>query len=181
MKIFVAGARSVNMINDDVKKRLLSISEKCYDVLIGDCYGIDTAVQDYFISLKYSKVTIYASNGIARNNLGNWPIHSVPVASGIKGFDFYRQKDIAMAREADYGFMIWDGKSKGTLNNIISLVNQNKTVVIYLVHVGKMITIHTIEELTTLISKCSSSTQKMYKKYVPSTVCVESTQLSLFD
>lgn len=181
MKIFVAGAKSVKMINEDVKKRLLSISEKCYDVLVGDCYGIDTAVQDYFISLRYSKVTVYASNGIARNNLGNWPIHAVPVAEGIKGFDFYRQKDIAMASEADYGFMIWDGKSKGTLNNIISLVNQDKTVLIYLVHAGKMITVRTLEELNTLISQCSTSTQKMYKKYIPSTVGSESTQLSLFD
>lgn len=181
MKIFVAGAKSVKIINEDVKKRLFSISEKCYDVLIGDCYGIDTAVQDYFISLQYPKVTIYASNGIARNNLGNWPIHSVPVAEGIKGFDFYRQKDIAMAAAADYGFMIWDGKSKGTLNNIISLVNQNKTVVIYLVHIGKTITVRTKKELSALISTCDNSTQKLFKKYAAIPDNCENTQLSLFE
>ena len=181
MKIFVAGAKSVKIINEDVKKRLLSISEKCYDVLIGDCYGVDTAVQDYFISLQYPKVTIYASNGIARNNLGNWPIHSVPVAEGIKGFDFYRQKDIAMATAADYGFMIWDGKSKGTLNNIISLVNQDKVVVIYLVHIGKMVTVRTQKELSILISQCDNATQKIYKKYALIPNSNENVQLSLFD
>lgn len=33
-----------------------------------------------------------------------------------------------MAKAADYGFMIWNGKSKGTLNNIINLVQYNKNV-----------------------------------------------------
>ena len=36
-----------------------------------------------------------------------------------------------MANDADSGFMIWDGKSKGTLMNIIDLLNLNKPVEIY--------------------------------------------------
>jgi hypothetical protein len=31
-----------------------------------------------------------------------------------------------MAIEADYGFVLWDGKSPGSLNNIIELLNKNK-------------------------------------------------------
>ena len=57
MKIFVAGARSVKELNEDVKKKLLSISEKRFDVLVGDCYGVDTAVQNYLISLMLSSLT----------------------------------------------------------------------------------------------------------------------------
>lgn len=93
---------------------------------MGDCYGVDTAVQDFFIRLSYNNVTVFASNGKARNNIGNWNVENIHVDSSVKGFDFYKQKDIAMANSADYGFVIWDGSSRGTLNNIINLINQNK-------------------------------------------------------
>lgn len=36
-----------------------------------------------------------------------------------------------MANEASIGFMIWDGKSIGTLMNVFRLVSQNKEVVVY--------------------------------------------------
>lgn len=36
-----------------------------------------------------------------------------------------------MAKDADMGFMIWDGKSRGTLNNMLDLVLQNKTCEVY--------------------------------------------------
>jgi putative RNA 2'-phosphotransferase len=66
-----------------------------------------------------------------RNNIGNW--HIVATQSEIKsGYDFYKQKDIAMANDCDYGFMIWDGKSRGTKNNIIRLVGNSKVCDVYL-------------------------------------------------
>ena len=166
MKIFIAGAKSIKEINDDIKHKLLSISDKHYDVLVGDCSGVDTAIQKFFLTHQYSQITVFASNGKARNNLGNWPINSVTVKEGVKGFDFYRQKDIVMAKEADFGFMIWDGKSKGTLNNIIELVKQGKHVLIYLVGINKMILIKDFENLCALISKCDSATQSLFRKYV---------------
>jgi hypothetical protein len=36
-----------------------------------------------------------------------------------------------MAEEALHGLMIWDGKSVGTLMNVLRLVDRNKMVVIY--------------------------------------------------
>lgn len=180
MKIFIAGAKSIKDINDDVKVKLLSISDKHYDVLVGDCSGVDTAIQRFFLMHQYSKITVFASNGKARNNLGNWPINNVFVEEGIKGFDFYRQKDIAMAKEADFGFMIWDGKSKGTLNNIIELVKQDKQVLIYLVGINKMVLIKDFESLYNLIAKCDSATQSLFRKYisVPNT---KNHQLTFFE
>ena len=37
-----------------------------------------------------------------------------------------------MAKDADYGLMIWNGKSKGTFNIIINLIKYNKIVLLYL-------------------------------------------------
>ena len=180
MKIFIAGARSIKEIDDDVKTKLLSISNKHFDILVGDCSGVDAAVQKFYLAHKYSKITIFASNGKARNNLGNWPINNIVVEDGVKGFDFYRQKDIAMANEADYGFMIWDGKSKGTLNNIIELVKQDKFVLIYLISSKKMIWIKDFDDLCNLIANCDPSTQSLFQKYISVTKLINN-QLSLFD
>lgn len=101
MKIFIAGARSVQDLDVSVKKRMMTIYKKGYDILVGDCYGVDTSVQSFYSNLDYNRVTVFASNGRARNNIGNWKIHNVIVPSNVHWFDFYKQKDIAMADEAD--------------------------------------------------------------------------------
>lgn len=180
MKVFIAGARAITDLNDDIKARLLSISDKNCDVLIGDCSGVDTAVQRFYLSRKYQNVTVYASNGVARNNLGNWHINGIPVKSGVKGFDFYRQKDIAMANDADAGFMIWDRKSKGTLSNIIELVKQDKQVLIYLYGISKLVLVKDFDGLCDLIDKCDPAAQTLFRKNF-SVSSMGSSQISFFE
>ena len=153
MKIFIAGARSITSLDDSVQKKLMSIYNKNYNVFVGDCYGIDTAVQNFFMKLRYKNVTVYASNGKARNNVGNWKVENIHVNNSIKGFDFYKQKDEAMAKNADYGFMVWDGKSRGTLNNIINLINDNKKVVVYISPFHKMLVIEKMSVITFIMVK----------------------------
>jgi hypothetical protein len=36
-----------------------------------------------------------------------------------------------MVPEADYGFVLWDGKSSGSINNVIELMKNGKPVVVY--------------------------------------------------
>lgn len=47
---------------------------------------------------------------------------------GMSGYEFYRQKDIVMAADCDCGYMIWDGVSKGTRQNIEDLKRLGKFV-----------------------------------------------------
>ena len=70
----------------------------------------------------------------------------VKVAENIKGFAFYAAKDMKMAEDVDFVFMIWNGKSKGTLNNIINLTKQNKKVVVYLTPHKVFYVLKTMEE-----------------------------------
>ena len=51
MKIFIAGARSVQNLDAIVKQRMMTIYQKGYDVLVGDCYGVDTSVQKFYSEL----------------------------------------------------------------------------------------------------------------------------------
>lgn len=103
-------------------------------------------------------------NGKARNNIGRWNVRSVPVPSYVKGFDFYKQKDVAMANEADYGFMIWDGESRGTLNNIINLTAQGKRVLVYLTSKEEMVVVKNFDDLSQLVARCVPTTRSMYTR-----------------
>jgi hypothetical protein len=39
---------------------------------------------------------------------------------GARGFAYYATKDQVMVDDAEYGLMLWDGESKGTLNSVIT-------------------------------------------------------------
>jgi hypothetical protein len=160
----MAGPRAFTKLNEAIKARLQGICEKGYDILIGDANGADKAIQQYFSDVNYPNVTIYASNGKARNNTGNWQVEAVPVPANVRGFDFYAMKDKAMAANADYGFMIWNGKSKGTLSNIINLLNQEKKTLIYFTPQSKFINITTLEKLKTLIEDCPPETKELFEQ-----------------
>ena len=164
MKIFIAGTKSLQKLDTPVLQRMMSIYQKGYCVLVGDCCGVDSSVQKFYSGLGYDNVVVYASNGKARNNIGNWQIRNVPVPSYFRGFDFYKQKDIAMANDADYGFMIWDGESRGTLNNTINLVSQNKRVLVYFSPQKKMVVINSFDDLNSLLEQCVPTTQATYSK-----------------
>ena len=62
MKIFIAGARSVQKLDTPVLQRMMSIYQKGYNVLVGDCYGVDSSVQKFYSDLGYGNVIVYASN-----------------------------------------------------------------------------------------------------------------------
>ncbi|MDD2234620.1 MAG: hypothetical protein PHV03_06890 [Desulfitobacteriaceae bacterium] len=162
MKVFVAGPRAVRALNKNITNVLSNMIEKQLTILLGDATGVDRLVQKYFAAVKYPNVYIYASDGKARNNMGNWSVHKVEVPKNAKGFNYYVQKDIQMAQDADNGFMIWNGKSKGTLNNIMNLAAQNKKVMIYLIPAKKMIFVDTPDSVSKLAHLMGSETLSLY-------------------
>ncbi|MFT7172404.1 MAG: hypothetical protein ACI9NQ_000615 [Paracoccaceae bacterium] len=63
--------------------------------------------------------------------MGSWETHSLQVPAGARGRDFYTQKDRLMAKNADYGFVLWDGKSPGSIENVITLLKGGKSALVY--------------------------------------------------
>ncbi len=125
MKVFIGGSKTLAHLTPQMCTLLDELIQSGADILIGDCRGADTLVQEYLVKKGYRKVTVYASGTTVRNNAGNFAMKLVS-ADNSKGFEFYRQKDIAMANEADSALMFWDGKSKGTQHNISDMKVQNK-------------------------------------------------------
>lgn len=156
MNVFIGGSRQISKINEAVRARLRNIIEQGFTVLIGDANGADRAVQSYLSANHYSKVAVYCSGLTCRNNRGNWQVTHIEAPATSQGVQFYTAKDIRMSEDADYGFMLWDGRSAGTLNNIVNLLKQNKTTLLYY-SPGK--TFHTIAQTDDLqlVLKVSST------------------------
>ena len=170
----------IKELDENVYRKLNSICEKEYNVLVGDADGIDSSVQKFLKEKKYKNVTIFASNGMARNNYGNWEIENVIVDNNITRFDFYAQKDLEMAKNADIGFMIWNGKSKGTFNNMINLLNLEKEVILYFVPNQKFYYFKTMKDLNNFL-KTNVKLDNRLKKLLPNKEIKEFIQVCIFN
>lgn len=170
MKVFIAGPRAIPKLNKKVEERLYNIYSKNIAVVVGDANGVDKAVQSYFHKLNYQNVNIYAAQGKARCNVGNWIVENVKVESNTKGFDYYAAKDLKMAEVADYGFMIWNGKSKGTLNNIINLLKRNKKTLIYFIPEDKFYCLNKLKDFKKIINKCNEETKILFQNLSKETI-----------
>lgn len=152
--IFVGGSRHVSRLPEEAKRRLHNVIQRQHNVLVGDANGIDKAVQQYFADASYNAVTVFCSGNKYRNNVGHWPVRSVDVPNSLKGFQFYAAKDREMAREADFGFMIWDAKSPGTLLNVLRLARAGKITVLYNVPEKRSIDIKTMADMEAFLKQC---------------------------
>lgn len=119
-------------------------------VLIGDANGADKAMQSHFAAHAYARVVVYAIGGHLRNNMGSWPVEFVLAPQRAKGFELYSAKDRRMAEDASAGLMLWDGKSRGTLENIQNLVAHGKPVALYYSPARRFMNLHTKADLARL-------------------------------
>jgi hypothetical protein len=71
--------------------------------------------------------------------------HITPPAHA-QGFQFYAAKDRAMAQSADFGLMLWDGKSVGTLANAMRLARLGKATVLFDASRGSTLNIQAPEQ-----------------------------------
>jgi len=128
MKIFISGSK----LPDLAKTFIDQFIENNDEILIGDCYGVDATVQKHLESKGYSNVTVYCSGVIPRNNFTSAAkIHScAEAAKGLTGSNFHYVKDIQMANDCDQALMIWDGKSKGTAENLKRIKEMGKPFVL---------------------------------------------------
>ena len=126
MNIFISGSISIGKLPSPAVKKIDSIISKNFTILIGDAKGVDLQVQKYLFSKNYNNVIVYFVGLKIRNNIGNWRTKEIFGDNNKRGRELYTLKDIAMAEDADYGLMIWDGLSQGTLSNIKEMKNRNK-------------------------------------------------------
>ncbi len=152
-KVFIAGSRQITRLPAEVKARIDTMIDKVFEVLVGDANGADKAVQSYLAEKAYPHVLVHCMERHCRNNVGHWPTREVPAPKGARGFDFYSTKDRVMADTAEYGLMLWDGKSKGTINNVVNLSRDGKPVVVYVAHKKQFLTVKAFGDLRGVLAQ----------------------------
>lgn len=164
-KVFIGGSRSLSRLNKEIKRRLDNMIERGLTVVVGDANGVDKAVQRHLANRNYANITVFCMAGVCRNNVGKWPTREVRAPQGgRRDAAFFGTKDRAMGAEADYGLMLWDGKSRGTLANIKDLVDRQKPVVVYFAPNKSFLTLRRYEELGELLEKHGFTTSLSFAR-----------------
>lgn len=177
--VFFGGSRKLPHLNSEIRARLRNLISGHHRILVGDANGADKAIQSFFSDEGYRNVTVYCMDKHCRNNLGRWPTKSIDSDGRKKDYSYFALKDAEMSKEADYGFMLWDGKSKGTLNNILNLLQQDKPALVYFSKSKSFVPIKTNEDLHRLVAQCDESSKRNFEKKIKLSERLKSQQGSL--
>lgn len=153
--VFIAGSIKIKNLDRLVIERIRKIVDSGYQVVVGDANGADSSIQQLILDLGCENATVFSSSNHPRNNLGGWHVHVVDseYAPGTRAF--FTAKDLKMAEIADYGLMVWDSQSTGTLSNIIELLRQNKYSAVFVNKVKAFELVKTPSDLKKLINYMS--------------------------
>jgi hypothetical protein len=151
IKVFVGGSIGITKLQLSASSRIDNMIDNHFTVLIGDAYGIDSCVQQYLADRRYENVLVFHAGDICRNNIGNWNNKAIFPDANERGSEFYALKDLQMSREADYGFMVWNGASKGILNNIRNLLLNGKKVLVFLSSDQSFHTVRNADDLSAIL------------------------------
>lgn len=153
--VFIAGSLSIKRLHVRFLECLDRIVDSGFKVVVGDAAGADASIQQALLDRNASTVMVYCSGKNPRNNLGDWPVQRVATDHEPGSRAFFTAKDVEMAKVADYGLMIWDAKSTGTLSNVIELLKRGCTSRVFVNKVQQLVTVASAEDLHRLIASMS--------------------------
>jgi len=183
-KIFISGSMRIKNIDREVINRINNIISSKFEIIIGDADGVDSSIQEYLKNISYNDITVYCTGQKPRNNLGSWRINTIVTDKKPGTREFFTAKDISMSKDCDFGLMIWDSKSTGTLSNVLELLTANKNSLVFVNKLKKFYEISNVETFENLLSIMSESAfdkadKKIKLKYKLSHL--KNNQLKLFD
>lgn len=181
--IFISGSMRIENINKMVISRIENIIRENFTILVGDADGVDTSIQQILANKSYKNVMVYCAGNCPRNNIGKWELKTVDTNHKTNTRSFFTAKDIVMAEKCDYGLMIWDSKSTGTLSNVYELLIRKKTSVVFVNKINQFINVSNYKEFEQLVSKMSDiafekANQKI--KLKEKIIAIKNEQLCLF-
>jgi hypothetical protein len=158
--VFIAGSISIKRLHASFLERLDKIVASGFHVIVGDADGADSSIQQALLDRSASSVTVYCSGSRPRNNLGDWPVEQVETGAEPDTRAFFTAKDLEMAKRADYGLMMWDAKSTGTLSNVLELLKRGRSSKVFVNKEKQFLTVKDAETLAALVDLMSQSSRE---------------------
>jgi hypothetical protein len=160
VKVFISGSMSIKHLDREVIERINNILTSDYCVIVGDADGVDSAVQRYLESQGARAVIVYCTGDMPRNNFGHWKTKNIYSSATSGTREYFTAKDITMAEDCDYGLMVWDTKSSGTLNNTIELLKLKKVSLVYINKTTEFLKVKDADDLEKLLRFMSQPSLK---------------------
>lgn len=155
-KVFISGSIAIKEIPQNAKIALDKMIKNNCEILVGDASGVDSAVQRYFADKNYFNLMIYTIENRPRNQISpKFKVRIIDIETSENQVKFKDKKpkineiqvefedkkqksstkserarqsvkDVKMVEDCDFALSIWDGKSKGSYNNMLNLIAQKK-------------------------------------------------------
>jgi hypothetical protein len=165
-KVFVSGSIKIKNLDGKVLERLKNIVESKYCVIVGDADGVDSSVQEFLKEQHADSVVVYCSGEKPRNNIGSWTTKSISAAGKPGTREYFTAKDKVMAEDCDYGFMVWDASSTGTLSNALELISRRKAALVYINKAKQFIKVKDARDIEGLLRFMSDAALKKADKRI---------------
>lgn len=164
-RVFLFGSRDLSNIPDVIENHIKAILEQTngeVEFIVGDASGVDSGFHKVLSAIGgRHKTKIYCMDKARHNNF-ELPVKifytnydednkKVIITDGSNVLDeitdinkvediqntrqYYEFKDRQMCKDCTFAICFWDGKSKGTFNNITRLKAQEKYVYVYQVQI----------------------------------------------
>ena len=154
--VFIAGSIKIKHLDSRFVDRIRNVISEGLNVAVGDADGADTSIQKELCKLDARHVVVYCSGKAPRNNVGVWEVVAVATDAVEGTRSFFAAKDRQMAKDADFGLMMWDAASAGTLSNVIELTKRGKKSVVFVNKLKEFITVKSPSDLQSLVAVMSS-------------------------
>lgn len=165
-KVFIAGSIKIKRLDQSFVERIRNIVSDEFEIVVGDANGADTSVQNELLKQSAERVTVYCSGNSPRNNVGGWKVKSVHSLAEPGTRAFFTAKDKVMAQDADYGLMLWDSASAGTLSNVLELVKGGKKCVVFVNKNKTFLNVKEPEDLNELVGVMSDGARREAEKKI---------------
>lgn len=154
--VFIAGSIKIKRLHPLFVERISNIVRDGMPVVVGDADGADASIQAELFAQSASDVTVFCAGEKPRNNLGDWPVQRVRSSAQPGTRAFFTAKDIKMAERAEFGLMLWDAASTGTLSNVLELLSQGKKCVVFVNRETKFLNVKQGDDILDLVSYMSA-------------------------
>lgn len=170
--VFIAGSITIKSLPSLFVEKIESMLSSKLAVIVGDANGVDKAVQQILADRGATNVTVFCSGSTPRNNLGNWPVREIYTSAEPGTKAFFTAKDVAMAEDAEMGFMLWDAKSTGTLSNVLEMTRRGKKTVVFVKKKDAFTIIRGVDDLKNLTGVMSADALDQAEKKIGLTALI---------